>query len=84
MSGDYVILNLFYNQTNMEPFITQKEETCSRCGKEIERGEWALLDNFDDTFVCNLCEEEGDDEEATYIDHYEETIKHREENNNFN
>ena len=68
----------------MEPFITQKNETCSRCGKTIEQGEWALLDNFDDTFVCQSCEEEGDDEEATYTDHQDESRSHIERNNNFN
>lgn len=41
----------------MSKFIAQKEEVCSGCYREIQKGEWVYENCWEDIF-CLDCEEE--------------------------
>jgi len=51
----------------MSKFICQKEEVCSVCKRELQRGEWAYENVWDDIF-CEECEEIERDGEPTDYD----------------
>jgi len=39
----------------MKHFICQFGDKCRECKRDIEKGEWAYMDEFSDNCVCEDC-----------------------------